>query len=56
MTNLINIYFFFLFVGISVRDYIVLPSRSRISITFEGDLGVEGFFGIKRLWYKITYN
>lgn len=37
------------FLGISLKDFVVIPARSKISVTFEGDIGVEGFMGLKRL-------
>ena len=34
-------------------DFLVLPSRARISIAYTGEPGGEGFLGLKRLWKKL---
>lgn len=36
-------------VGITYKDYLVLPARARISIGYKGEYGGEGFVGLKRL-------
>ncbi|CAG9325041.1 unnamed protein product [Blepharisma stoltei] len=35
--------------GLTVTDFIALPARARISITYTGDAGAEGFLGLKKL-------
>ena len=35
--------------GISMIDYLSLPARARISFTYIGDKGCDGFFSLKRL-------
>ena len=35
--------------GLTMIDYVVLPARARLSFTYSGEIGGEGFFGLKRL-------
>jgi hypothetical protein len=35
--------------GLTLIDFIVLPARARLSITYTGEFGGEGFVGLKRL-------
>ncbi|KAL4493978.1 hypothetical protein ABPG72_021995 [Tetrahymena utriculariae] len=35
--------------GLTLVDFIILPARARISLTYTGEFGGEGFFGLKRL-------
>jgi hypothetical protein len=35
--------------GLTLIDFIVLPARARLSFTFTGESGGEGFFGLRRL-------
>ena len=35
--------------GLSMIDFIVLPARARLSIAYTGEIGGEGFIGLKRL-------
>jgi len=35
--------------GLSLIDFIALPGRARISISYNGDVGGEGFFGLRKL-------
>jgi len=35
--------------GLTLIDFIVLPARARISVAYTGDIGGEGFLGLKRL-------
>lgn len=41
--------------GISYKDYLVLPARARLCISYKGDFGAEGFIGLKRLWWWLWY-
>lgn len=40
---------YLLFIGLTLIDFIVLPARARISVTYTGEIGGEGFLGLKRL-------
>lgn len=35
--------------GLTMIDFIVLPARARISVTYSGEMGAEGFIGLRRL-------
>jgi hypothetical protein len=35
--------------GLSLIDFLSLPARARISITYIGDLNAEGFLGLRKL-------
>ena len=35
--------------GLTLIDFIVLPARARISVAYTGEVGGEGFLGLKRL-------
>jgi hypothetical protein len=35
--------------GLTMIDFVVLPARARISITYTGEPGAEGFLSLKRL-------
>jgi len=35
--------------GLTMVDFIILPARARLSIAYTGDVGGEGFIGLKRL-------
>ncbi len=35
--------------GISMIDYIVIPARARLSVSYTGEYGAEGFLGLRRL-------
>ncbi|CAG9313179.1 unnamed protein product [Blepharisma stoltei] len=36
-------------IGYTIKDFIALPARARISIVYSGDLEVEGFLGLRKL-------
>lgn len=36
-------------IGLTLIDFIVLPARARISVAYTGEVGGEGFLGLKRL-------
>jgi hypothetical protein len=38
-----------LFVGLTLVDYICLPERSRIAISYSGEEGAEGFLGLRKI-------
>lgn len=40
---------FYCDLGVSNIDYLIIPPRAKISISYEGDKQVEAFFNIKRL-------
>jgi hypothetical protein len=35
--------------GLTMMDYVALPARARVSLTFTGDANGEGFFSIRKL-------
>lgn len=35
--------------GLTLIDFIALPARARISISYSGDVGAEGFLGLRKL-------
>ncbi len=35
--------------GLTLIDFIALPARARISISYSGELGAEGFLGLRKL-------
>lgn len=35
--------------GLTLVDFIALPAKARISISYSGDSGAEGFFGLRKL-------
>lgn len=35
--------------GVTFRDFLALPSRARVAITYVGDAGAEGFLGLRKL-------
>ena len=35
--------------GLTLIDFVALPARARISISYSGDLGAEGFLGLRKL-------
>jgi hypothetical protein len=35
--------------GLTLIDFVALPARARISISFNGEVGAEGFFGLRKL-------
>lgn len=35
--------------GLTIKEFLILPARARLSITYVGDYGGEGFISIKRL-------
>ena len=37
-------------------DFIALPARARISISYSGDVGAEGFLGLRKLWTDYWIN
>lgn len=36
-------------VGTQITEYLMLPPRARLSISYNGEHGAEGFLGLKRL-------
>ena len=42
--------------GLTLIDFIALPARARISISYSGDVGAEGFLGLRKLWEKLIKN
>ena len=36
--------------GLTLMDFIALPARARISISYSGEPGAEGFLGLRKLW------
>lgn len=39
--------------GLTLLDFIALPARARLSLTFAGEGHGEGFFSLRKLWYKV---
>ena len=37
-------------------DYIVIPARARLSVSYTGEYGAEGFLGLRRLWVFDYYS
>lgn len=37
--------------GLTLVDFIALPARARISISYSGESGAEGFLGLRKLWF-----
>jgi hypothetical protein len=35
--------------GLTLLDFIALPARARVSLTFSGDTTGEGFFNLRKL-------
>lgn len=35
--------------GLTMTDFIALPAKARLSISYSGEVGAEGFFGIRKL-------
>jgi hypothetical protein len=35
--------------GLTLIDFIALPAKARISISYSGEPGAEGFFGLRKL-------
>lgn len=35
--------------GLTLSDFIALPARARISISYSGEAGAEGFLGLRKL-------
>ena len=35
--------------GLTLIDFIALPARARLSLSYSGDLGAEGFLGLRKL-------
>jgi hypothetical protein len=35
--------------GLTLIDFIALPAKARISISYSGEAGAEGFFGLRKL-------
>ena len=35
--------------GLTLIDYIALPARARLSLSYSGEPGAEGFFGLRKL-------
>lgn len=36
-------------VGMSVMEYVALPARARLSLSYEGERPVEGFLNMRKL-------
>ena len=36
-------------IGLSLTDFIALPARARIAISYSGDTVAEGFMGLRKL-------
>ena len=35
--------------GLSLVDFLALPARARISVSYSGEAGAEGFIGLRKL-------
>jgi len=35
--------------GLTLIDFIALPAKARVSISYSGEQGAEGFFGLRKL-------
>ena len=51
--------------GISLNEYVSLPTKSKVMVIFDGEIGSDGFLCLKMLWfnhlfmflqYNINYN
>ena len=36
-------------IGLTFSDYIALPARARLSLSYNGEPGAEGFLGLRKL-------
>ena len=36
-----------------MMDFIVIPARARLSVSYTGEYGAEGFLGLRRLWVEL---